>query len=84
MAQESTKSADGATSTKTPTDSVSPRLESETQTAKQNYSLSSIEIWNLKFIFFNLRYIFTKFGRVINYQEKINAGWKRFLLKLEM
>ena len=66
MAQESTISADGAPST-IPTDPVSPNLESENQIARQNYSLSSMEIWNLKYIFFNLRYIFTKFGRVINY-----------------
>ena len=49
-----------------------------------SYSLSQLEICNLKHIFNEIRYILTKFGRSINYIDKIHAGYKRYLLKLEM
>lgn len=39
---------------------------------------------NLKYIFAKISYILNKFGRIINYVDKINAGHKRHLLQIEM
>jgi hypothetical protein len=66
---------------------VSPRLDdvsAHKSHISHNYSLSQFEICNLKHIFNEIRYILTKFGRSINYIDKLQAGYKRYLLKLEM
>lgn len=48
------------------------------------YSLSSIEISNLQQVMSSIRFILTKLGRTINYLEAIQAGFKRYQLKLEI
>lgn len=43
-----------------------------------------MEIYNLKYIFNEIKYILTRFSRIINYMERISQGYKMFLLKIEM
>jgi hypothetical protein len=49
---------------------ISPRLD-ERSLKSQSYSLSQLQISNLKHIFNEIRYILTKFGRSINYIDKL-------------
>lgn len=50
----------------------------------KGYSLSELEIYNLKIIFNQIKYILTRFSRNISYMEKISQGYKMFLLKIQI
>lgn len=76
------KSAD-ASATPTAAESGKQSLEDRSHQGLA-YSLSPIEINNLQQVLSNIRYILTKLGRTINYLEALQAGFKRYQLKLEI